>query len=95
MRLRTAITMALIMSGKYDLPRTVTVQGLDQYGEPFSETNPDIDSERLEADVDKVLAGLMPSPIKSISGLRVKPRVKPLSSNVDGDGVSLTTIAHP
>lgn len=70
MKLRTAISMALIMSGRYDVPgQTVIVRGLDQFGEEITETHPDIDCARVEADVEKVLVGLMPSPIRRITSV--------------------------
>lgn len=68
MRYRTAVECALIFSGKYNIPGEFeTVHGRDQYGEPMSEQVPKIDTVRLEADLEAIMAGRKPSPVRPIN----------------------------
>jgi hypothetical protein len=57
MKTRNAIRIALIMSGKFDLPDAgYTVTGTDQYGNPVTEQIKGIDTARLELEVDRLMA---------------------------------------
>jgi len=59
MKDRTAITVALVMTGKYDIPgKFRTVKGRDQYGEEKEDQIPELDHERLTADIDAMMKDL-------------------------------------
>jgi hypothetical protein len=65
---RNAVEAALILSGKYNLPRKfLTVTGLDAYGQEMTEEIPAIDHARLNADIAEIMAGRKPSPVREIS----------------------------
>ena len=69
---RNALRLALSMSGKYDLPgKKLTLKGYDMYGMPMQEEVPETDGARMEADIDAILCGEKPSPIRHIDLISV------------------------
>ncbi len=74
MKTRNALRLALSLSGKYNIAGTLTVSGYDAYGKPVTETIPNVDGTRLEADVDKILRGEMPSPIREITSIEISDK---------------------
>lgn len=56
MKTRNALRVALTLSGKYDLPTKLKVKGRDMYGNEVEEEIPEVDTERMERDIDAILA---------------------------------------
>ena len=72
MKLKTAITVALTLSGKYNHPTNrLTVNGYDAYGKEVTETIPEVDGEALARDVQAIMDGKMPMPLRSVDRIVV------------------------
>lgn len=63
---KTAIRLALIMTGKYDLPAPehagYIIKGTDAFGNDVSEQIRAVDEVALDRDVQLVIDGKMPAP---------------------------------
>ncbi len=75
MKTRNAIRVALVLSGKYNIAgSTLTVSGFDAFGKPMTEKISDVDTEMLEKDVEAIMCGEMPSPIREITSIEISDK---------------------